>query len=118
MSTAAASLPNTEREAYEWRTPISGQRYARAQAVFPGGDTRAATFYLPYPATIAKTAGTRLVDVDGNEYVDFLFNYTSMIVGHAHPAVVDSVARAFSSTTPVAARWSDRSSWPRRSLAA
>ena len=75
----------------------------RAQAVFPGGDTRWATFYLPYPATIAETAGTRLVDVDGNEYVDFLFNYSAMIVGHAHPAVMKAVEAAFSRTTSVAA---------------
>ncbi len=103
LTTPAVQVLERERAVYERRTPTSRDRYARAQAVFPGGDTRAATFYLPYPATIAETAGTRLVDVDGNEYVDFLFNYTSMIVGHAHPAVTEVVGAAFSRTTPVAA---------------
>lgn len=101
--TRAIEVLERERAAYERCTPISRQRYERARVVFPGGDTRAATFYRPYPATIAKTAGTRLTDVDGNDYLDFLFNYTSMIVGHAHPAVIDAVTRAFSGTTPVAA---------------
>jgi len=102
-TTPAAQLLARERKAFEQRTPVSGERFARAQAVFPGGDTRAATFYAPYPATIAETAGTRLVDVDGNEYIDMLFNYTSMIVGHAHPSITDAVTRTFSRTTPVAA---------------
>ncbi len=102
-TTPAAQLLERERKVFEQRTPVSGERFARAQAVFPGGDTRAATFYAPYPATIAETAGTRLVDVDGNEYIDMLFNYTSMIVGHAHPSITDAVTRTFSRTTPVAA---------------
>jgi glutamate-1-semialdehyde 2,1-aminomutase len=92
-----------ERETFEGRTPRSAERFARASAVFPGGDTRAATFYEPYPATIAETSGSRLVDVDGNEYIDLLFNYTSMITGHAHPEVAEVVASTFSQLTPVGA---------------
>ncbi|MGI9657515.1 MAG: aspartate aminotransferase family protein [Gaiellaceae bacterium] len=99
----AAALLKLEREVFARRTPRSRERFERARAVFPGGDTRAATFYPPYPATIAETAGSRLIDVDGNEYVDLLFNYTSMIAGHAHPAVTEAVAAAFARTTPVAA---------------
>ena len=102
-TTPAAQLLERERKAYEQWTPVSRERFARAQTVFPGGDTRAATFYAPYPATIAETAGTRLVDVDGNEYIDMFFNYTSMIVGHTHPSITDAVTRTFSRTTPVAA---------------
>ena len=100
---AATDLLERERAEFARRTPESAARFARAQKVFPGGDTRAATFYLPYPATIAETAGSRLVDVDGNGYVDLLFNYTSMIAGHAHPAVAEAVATTFARTTPVAA---------------
>lgn len=100
---AAADLLARERETFAQRTPRSRERFERARAVFPGGDTRAATFYQPYPATIAETAGSRLVDVDGNEYVDLLFNYTSMIAGHAHPAVTAAVAETFARTSPVAA---------------
>ena len=99
----AAEILRRERAAFEARTPVSHERFQRAREVFPGGDTRAATFYAPYPATIAETAGSRLVDVDGNEYVDLLFNYTSMIAGHAHPAVTEAVAAAFARTSPVAA---------------
>ena len=103
MPTSPAALLEREREVFARRTPTSRDRFERARAVFPGGDTRAATFYLPYPATIAETAGSRLIDVDGNEYVDLLFNYTSMIAGHAHPAVTEAVATTFARTTPVAA---------------
>ncbi len=102
-SPAAGQVLEREREAFEQRTPRSAERFARASAVFPGGDTRAATFYEPYPATIAETAGSRLVDVDGNEYVDLLFNYTSMITGHAHPVVAEAVASTYAKITPVGA---------------
>ena len=103
MSTTAAQLLAREREVFAARTPVSAARFDRARKVFPGGDTRAATFYQPYPTTVAETAGSRLIDVDGNEYVDLLFNYTSMIAGHSHPLVTESVTRAFARTTPVAA---------------
>ena len=40
---------------------------------------------------MARGEGLRTWDVDGNEYRDFLGNYTSLILGHAHPAVVEAV---------------------------
>src|ERR671920_1497559 len=43
------------------------------------------------PPYIAEGSGLRVRDVDGNEYRDFLGNYTSLILGHAHPAVVAAV---------------------------
>ena len=45
----------------------------------------------PYPPYVASGAGLVVRDVDGNTYRDFLGNYTSLILGHAHPAVVAAV---------------------------
>jgi glutamate-1-semialdehyde 2,1-aminomutase len=45
----------------------------------------------PYPPYIARGEGIWIEDVDGNRYRDFLLNYTSLILGHAHPAVVAAV---------------------------
>ena len=45
----------------------------------------------PYPIYIKKAKGTRLVDVDGNEYVDYLLSFGALILGHAHPAVMKRV---------------------------
>ena len=78
--------------AYLGRTPRSRALHERAARVLPGGSTRAGTFYLPYPAYMVRGAGCRLYDADGNEYVDCLNNYTSLIHGHAHPRLVATLA--------------------------
>ena len=69
------------------RTLRSKNFDARAKARLPGGDTRAATYFAPYPAYMTSGSGCYLYDVDGNEYLDLLNNYTSLIHGHAHPDI-------------------------------
>jgi glutamate-1-semialdehyde 2,1-aminomutase len=80
-------------DTYLARTPRSRALYERATASIPGGSTRTTVFNPPYPPYMASGDGLRTWDVDGNEYRDFLGNYTSLILGHAHPAVVDAVER-------------------------
>ncbi len=46
------------------------------------------------PRFIASASGARLIDVDGNEYVDYVGGYGPAILGHAHPAVVEAVVKA------------------------
>ncbi|MGC1119699.1 MAG: aspartate aminotransferase family protein [Candidatus Methanofastidiosia archaeon] len=62
--------------------------HQRAAKVMPGGDTRSATYFDPYPCFIESGSGCKIYDVDGNEYLDFLNNYTALVLGHAHPKVV------------------------------
>ena len=100
---AAVEVLERERRQFEARTPRSRERYERALRVFPGGDTRIATFYDPYPVAIDRAEGIDLVDLDGNHYADFLLNYTSLIVGHRHPEVMASVEEVISRLTGVAA---------------
>lgn len=76
---------------YVARTPRSAELFERALDSLPGGSTRTTTFMDPYPPYIAHGAGATIVDVDGNAYTDFLGNYTSLILGHAHPEVVAAV---------------------------
>jgi glutamate-1-semialdehyde 2,1-aminomutase len=76
---------------YLTRTPRSRELFERATASLPGGSTRTTVYTAPYPPYIESGAGLRVSDVDGNVYRDFLGNYTSLILGHAHPAVVAAV---------------------------
>jgi glutamate-1-semialdehyde 2,1-aminomutase len=78
-------------DAYLARTPGSRALFERATASIPGGSTRTTVFNPPYPPYMARGGGLRTWDVDGNEYRDFLGNYTSLILGHAHPDVVAAV---------------------------
>ncbi|MGE0440251.1 MAG: aspartate aminotransferase family protein [Gemmatimonadales bacterium] len=81
-------LSQTELARFEARTAASGQWYRRAAEVMPGGDTRTGTYHLPFPLFIAEGQGARVRDADGNEYLDFLNNFTSLLHGHAHPAIL------------------------------
>jgi len=76
---------------YLARTPRSRALFERATGSFPGGSTRTTVYSAPYPPYIESGAGLDVRDVDGNEYRDFLCNYTSLILGHAHPAITAAV---------------------------
>ena len=78
-------------QSYLTRTPGSAALFERAARSLPGGSTRTTIFSAPYPPYMVRGAGLRTWDVDGNEYRDFLGNYTSLILGHAHPDVVAAV---------------------------
>jgi glutamate-1-semialdehyde 2,1-aminomutase len=57
----------------------------------PGGNTRHSIAMAPYPIYAASGSGCRVTDVDGDERIDFLNNYTSLILGHADPRVTSCV---------------------------
>ncbi|MBS7621345.1 glutamate-1-semialdehyde 2,1-aminomutase, partial [Candidatus Bathyarchaeota archaeon] len=50
-------------------------------------------FFEPYPFYTARAKGSKLYDVDGNEYVDFWMGHGTHILGHSPPAVVEAVNR-------------------------
>lgn len=78
---------------YQAATPRSAALHQAAARVMPGGDTRTGTFHLPWPVVMARGSGSRLWDEDGREYIDFLGNFTSLVHGHAHPAVTEALTR-------------------------
>ncbi|WP_326553181.1 aspartate aminotransferase family protein [Micromonospora sp. NBC_01813] len=57
----------------------------------------------PYPAYVEKATGTRLQDADGNELLDLIFNATSLIHGHVHPAVTEAIRDQAGRSTAVLA---------------
>src|SRR4051812_1371826 len=77
--------------AFRRRTTKSAEAFEAARKVMPGGDTRTVAFHAPYPLTVVEGHGCHFVDVDGNEYIDVLNNYTSLIHGHGHPAITAAV---------------------------
>ncbi len=69
----------------------SAQMSERAAKVLPAGNSRSTITLSPYNLHAERATGSRVWDVDGNEYVDFNNNYTSLILGHAHPAIEAAV---------------------------
>jgi glutamate-1-semialdehyde 2,1-aminomutase len=76
---------------YRARTPRSRTLHEQAESYLPGGDTRNGILFRPYPTYIDAGHGSYLTDADGNEILDFTFNSTSLIHGHAHPAIVEAI---------------------------
>ena len=77
-------------------TSISAKLFAEACAVIPGGvnsPVRAFNSVGGTPRFITSARGCWLTDADGNRYVDLICSWGPMILGHAHPAVVEAVAR-------------------------
>ena len=79
---------------YRGRTPRSAEAFARAGRFLPGGETRSVTYYPPYPTVIVEGRGARLFDADGNEYVDLVNNYTSLVHGNAYRPATEAIAAA------------------------
>lgn len=71
--------------------PNSHRLHTEACKYMPGGDTRTATFFLPFPNFIKYGDGAYMYDEDGFKLLDFQNNYTSLIHGHAHPETVEAV---------------------------
>jgi glutamate-1-semialdehyde 2,1-aminomutase len=79
------------------RRENSSHWFLRACEITPGGvnsPVRAFRAVGGEPFFVDRGAGSRLWDVDGNEYIDYVLSWGPLILGHAHPAVHDAVARA------------------------
>jgi glutamate-1-semialdehyde 2,1-aminomutase len=75
----------------------SHQLFERARALIPGGvnsPVRAMGAVGRDPIFVASGEGAHLVDVDGNRYVDYVCSWGPLILGHAHPDVVEAVISA------------------------
>jgi len=70
----------------------SAALYARAQQWIPDGVSRATLLRRPNPIYVDHGEGAWVTDVDGNRYLDCNNNFTSLIMGHANPAIADAVS--------------------------
>ena len=55
---------------YESRTPKSKKMYQQARELMPGGVSHGVRYFPPYPLFLDRVEGSRIWDVDGNEYID------------------------------------------------
>jgi glutamate-1-semialdehyde 2,1-aminomutase len=70
---------------------ISKRLFQRAVNIIPGGvnsPVRAFKAVGGNPVFIEKAKGSKLYDVDGNSYIDYVLSWGPMILGHAHPTVI------------------------------
>ncbi len=92
MNPAAPTSANTDIAG-----PVSTQLFTRANRVIPGGvnsPVRAFRAVGGRPLFMVSGQGAYLHDADGREYVDLVASWGPLVLGHAHPAVVDAVCSA------------------------
>lgn len=90
MATRPHDTP-TILEEYTKKYPRSRQLYEEAQEALPGGITHMARAFDPFPLYIDRCVGAHKWDVDGHQYIDYWMGHGAMLLGHAHPAVVEAV---------------------------
>ena len=90
-----------EREVRQYvaKTPKSRALQAEATRVMPGGSSRGTAYFAPYPFFAEGGEGHYVYDVDGNRYLDFMLNATTLILGHANPSIVEALASQASKGT-------------------
>ncbi|WP_214628778.1 glutamate-1-semialdehyde 2,1-aminomutase [Paenibacillus agaridevorans] len=74
----------------------SAEAFARAKKVIPGGvnsPVRAFKSVGLTPVYMERGAGSRVYDIDGNSYIDYVASWGPLIMGHAHPEVVDALRK-------------------------
>jgi glutamate-1-semialdehyde 2,1-aminomutase len=79
------------------KTEYSEKLFAKANELFPGGvnsPVRAFKGVGGTPRFIARARGSRMWDVDGNQYIDYVGSWGPLILGHCHSAVMQAVQDA------------------------
>ena len=75
----------------------SAAAFEEAKGLMPGGVNSPVRSYANVdggPPFIARAKGARIYDIDGNEYIDYVGSWGPMVVGHAHPQVVQALQEA------------------------
>ncbi len=113
----------TQEEIFVRRQPESRRLAGQARQHLAGGVTSSWQITAPQPVWLSRGRGSKVWDVDGNEYVDLHGGYGAALAGHAHPAIAKAVAEQvtngthFAQPTPdavtVAAALAERFGLPR-----
>ncbi len=87
----AADVLDAAIGSYRAVTPGSAALHAHASAYLPGGVTSNVKYFPPHPVYLTRAHGSRVVDVDGREYVDYCLAFGPLLTGHGHPRVRDAI---------------------------
>jgi glutamate-1-semialdehyde 2,1-aminomutase len=96
-------------------TEKSRQVYERTLGVLveaSSSSSRGPANFGKYPIFMERGRGSRIYDVDGNEYIDWMMAFGALPLGHAHPEIVEAIVEAaatgahFATATPVELAWS------------
>ncbi len=87
LTARAKAITERELAIYAERTRGSQAATQRARKVLPAGVPSSFQAYDPHPIVVKHAAGSRMIDIDDNEYVDYDMGFGALFAGHMHPAV-------------------------------
>ncbi|MCZ7399226.1 MAG: glutamate-1-semialdehyde 2,1-aminomutase [Candidatus Methanoperedens sp.] len=74
-------------------TEKSRKLFEEAKKVLPGGVSSPVRAIKPYPFYTKRANGSKITDIDGNEYIDYVMGYGPLLLGHNHPAIKEAVIK-------------------------
>src|SRR5699024_11238954 len=77
-------------EVSSYEKKASSKMFQEAETVIPGGVTANIKHFAPYPIFMKEGKGSKLIDVDNMEYIDYSLCYGALITGHGHPQIVEA----------------------------
>ena len=97
--TVAAPASGRLEAAYREKFPGSAKLFERSLKLFPNGVTHDARYLQPFPIFANEAHGSKKIDVDGHELIDYWTGHGAMLLGHSHPAVVAAVQKQMAKST-------------------
>lgn len=94
VSNNAESVLNSYRQEIMARSPKSLATWQNNRAVMPAGVGSLFRLADPFPMIVKRAEGTRIWDADGNEYLDFMLGFSTMLLGHTPAEVLDAIREA------------------------
>jgi len=77
-------------------TERSRKLFEEAKKLLPGGVSSPVRAIKPYPFYTKKASGSKITDIDGNEYIDYVMGYGPLLLGHNHPSIKEAVIKQLS----------------------
>lgn len=77
-------------------TEKSRKLFEEAKKILPGGVSSPVRAIKPYPFYTKKANGSKITDIDGNEYIDYVMGYGPLLLGHNYPAIKEAVIKQLS----------------------
>ncbi|KAJ5116036.1 aminotransferase [Penicillium angulare] len=81
---------------FQARNPKSFEHHEAAIGSMPGGNTRTLLHTAPFPIAMVRGEGTKLYDLDGHEYFDFVGELTAGLYGHSNPKIKEAMTSVLS----------------------
>jgi len=74
-------------------TEKSRKLFDEAKKILPGGVSSPVRAIKPYPFYTKRANGSKIIDIDGNEYIDYVMGYGPLLLGHNHHAIKEAVIK-------------------------